>query len=250
MELYQKVLIGVLVIVVFYLLIYVLYNKSSNLTNTTLNAKEVKVVKGNTLSSNNTNNYTYSAWIYIDDWNYRYGQKKTILSRLLTGGTPSPSPSIVLGGTDNDLTISVTCFDDKPSTTTTASTTTTPSTTTPTVHECVIKNIPIQKWSCIIVSLYGRTLDVYLEGKLVRTCLLKGVPKIADSNSDINITPDGGFSGFTSNIQYLNVATNPQQAYNIYKEGMGGSLLGDVMNKYKLKVSFLENDKETSSFQT
>ena len=46
------------------------------------------------------------------------------------------------------------------------------------------------------------------------------------------------------------MASNPQQAYNIYKEGMSGSLLGDVMNKYKLKVSFIENDKETSSFQT
>jgi hypothetical protein len=71
-----------------------------------------------------------------------------------------------------------------------------------------------------------------------------------DSSTDINITPDGGFSGFTSNVQYLTVASNPQQAYNIYKEGMGGSLLGDAMNKYKLKVSFLEDNKETSSFQT
>lgn len=235
MELYQKVLIGIVVIILFYLIIYVLYDKTSSLTKTTLNAKEIKVVKGNSLSTTNTNNYTYSVWAYIDDWNYKYGTKKTILSR--TNGDGNPSPSIVLDGLENNLIVSVTCYN------------TTSSANKPIVHECIIRNIPIQKWTCIIVSLYGRTLDVYLEGKLVRTCLLPGVSK-TDSSADINITPDGGFSGFTSNIQYLTVASNPQQAYNIYKEGMSGSLLGDVMNKYKLKVSFLEDNKETASFQT
>jgi len=87
-----------------------------------------------------------------------------------------------------------------------------------------------------------------MEGKLVRTCLLPGVSKI-DSSSDVIITPDGGFSGFTSNIQYLSVSSNPQQAYNIYKDGMGGSFLGDMMSKYSLKVSFLEDNQEQSSFQ-
>jgi hypothetical protein len=234
MELYQKVLIGILVIVLFYLIIHLLY-KPSNLTASILNAKDVKVIPGNTLTSSNTNNYTYSVWAYIDDWNYKYGTKKTILSRVNKDG--NPSPSIVLDGLENNLIVSVTCYN------------TTSSANKPIVHECIIRNIPIQKWTCIIVSLYGRTLDVYLEGKLVRTCLLPGVSKI-DPTSDINITPDGGFSGFTSNVQYLTVASNPQQAYNIYKEGMGGNLLGDVMNKYKLKVSFLEDNKETSSFQT
>ena len=235
MELYQTVLIGISVIVVFYLIIYLLYNKSSKLTSTALNAKESKVIKGNTISASTTNNYTYSVWAYIDDWNYKYGTKKTILSRVSKDG--NPNPSIVLDGLENNLIVSVTCYN------------TTSSKDKPIVHECVVRNIPIQKWTCIIVSLYGRTLDVYLEGKLVRTCLLPGVSKI-DSTSDINITPDGGFSGFTSSVQFLTVASNPQQAYNIYKEGMSGSLLGDVMNKYKLKVSFLEDNKETSSFET
>ena len=59
MELYQKVLIGILVIVLFYLIIYVFYNNTSSLTTSALNAKEVKVIKGNSISSSNTNNYTY-----------------------------------------------------------------------------------------------------------------------------------------------------------------------------------------------
>jgi len=234
MELYQKVLIGILVVVLFYLILYIFYQKSSKLTSSTLNAKDVKVIKGNTLSSTNTNNYTYSVWAYIDDWNYKYGTKKTILSRVNKDG--KPNPSIVLDGLDNNIIVSVTCYNP------------TSSSAEPIVHECIVRNIPIQKWTNIIISLYGRTLDVYMEGKLVRTCLLPGVSKI-DPSTDVIITPDGGFSGSTANIQYLSVSSNPQQAYNIYKEGMGGSFLGDMMSKYSLKVSFLEDNQEQSSFQ-
>ena len=234
MELYQKVLIGVIIIIAFYLIMYLAFNKSATLTSSMLNARESTVIKASTLSSNNTSNYTYSTWIYIDDWNYKYGTRKTILSRVNKDG--KPSPSIVLDGLDNNVIISVTCYS------------TTSSNSNTIVHECIIKNIPIQKWTNIIISLYGRTLDVYLEGKLVRTCLLPGVSKV-DSSSDINITPDGGFSGFTSNIQYHTTASNPQQAYNIYKEGLGGSFLGDMMSKYSLKISLLEDNKESKSFQ-
>ena len=234
MELYQTVLLGIIVIVLFYLIIYVFYNKASSLTSSILNAKEVKVIKASSLASSNANNYTYSVWIYVDDWNYKYGTKKTVLSRVNKDG--KPNPSIVLDGLDNNLIISVTCYN------------TTSSTAESIVHDCVIRNIPIQKWTNIIVSLYGRTLDVYIEGKLIRTCLLPGVSKI-DSSSDINITPDGGFSGFTSNIQHFTVASNPQEAYNIYKEGLGGNLLGDMMSKYSLKISLLEDNEERKSFQ-
>ena len=30
-------------------------------------------------SNNNTNNYTYSTWIYVNDWNYRFGEQKVVL---------------------------------------------------------------------------------------------------------------------------------------------------------------------------
>ena len=36
-----------------------------------------------------------------------------------------------------------------------------------------------------------------------------------------NITGNGGFDGFTSKIKYVPDRINPQQAYDIYKEGFG-----------------------------
>ena len=91
-------------------------------------------------------------------------------------------------------------------------------------------------------------LDVYIDGKLVRTCVLPGVAKI-DSNADVYITPNGGFSGWTSNLQYFANPLNPQEAYNIYKKGYGSSGLSGIFDKYKIKIAYLVDNKEEGSIE-
>ena len=100
----------------------------------------------------------------------------------------------------------------------------------------------------VIISLYGRTLDVYLDGKLVRTCVLPGVAKM-NQNADVEVTPSGGFSGWTSTFKYLPNASNPQEAYNMYKDGFGGSILGNVISKYRVRFSLIKDNKESGSFE-
>jgi len=115
-------------------------------------------------------------------------------------------------------------------------------------HKCTIRNFPLQKWVNLTVSLYGRTLDVYIDGKLVRTCILPGVAKSGTGGS-ILVTPGKGFSGWTSQTRYFADATNPQEAYGIYKEGYGGSIIGNLFNKYRVRVSFLEDNQSKGSFE-
>ena len=115
-------------------------------------------------------------------------------------------------------------------------------------HSCLIRNFAIQKWVNLIISLNGRTMDVYLDGKLVRTCILPGVA-IYNPDADINITPDGGFAGWTSNLQYFSNTLNPQEAYNIYKKGYNNGGIGGIFDKYKIKIAYLVNNTETNSFE-
>ena len=115
-------------------------------------------------------------------------------------------------------------------------------------HLCEVKNFPMQKWVNLIISVYGRTLDIYIDGKLVRTCVLPGVVKV-NKGSDLYITPDDGFYGFTSNVLYRPEASNPQEAYNIYYRGYGSNMFTSNLNKYKLKVALLTDNVETSSIK-
>ncbi|GAJ06713.1 unnamed protein product, partial [marine sediment metagenome] len=86
--------------------------------------------------------------------------------------------------------------------------------------KCQIENVPLQAWTNLIMVLNGQALDCYLDGKLVRTCLMPGVPKVAAAG-DLILTPGGNsFQGYTGNFQYFNRAVNPREAYAIYREGL------------------------------
>jgi hypothetical protein len=248
-------LIGIFVLIVLILIINYLTNTQIKLAGTTNASKEIVVDPKTLKNPNNTNNYTYSMWMYINDWNYRYGEDKVILQRIDNLG--NPTPSVKLGALENNITVSVACYPNNTITDQSNNTIADQSNNTiadqsnniisnniidthPLIKECVIRNIPIQRWTNLIISLYGRTLDIYLDGKLVRTCVLPGVPKVY-AKSDTIITPNGGFNGLTSNIIYLNTASNPQEAYNIYKNGSGSSLFGSFFNKYKIRFSILDN---------
>ena len=229
-----KIIIVAVVIIIMIYIIIQYFSSQNTVIDGMKSAKSTTVINSDDLAdNNNTNNYTYSCWFYVDDWSYRYGEPKIILGRL--DSKREPSPSIILGAIENNIQINVACYPDN-------------NEDTFQVHRCGVANIPIQKWVNLIVSLYGRTLDVYLDGKLVRTCVLPGIAKVNNSAS-VYITPEGGFSGYTSNIQYIADSTNPQQAYDIYKKGYGDSILGGLMSKYQLKVSFLEDSVEQGSFE-
>ena len=234
----KSIILAVIVILVIFLIINTLTSKSNTLSSMQDGNVE-KIIPASDLSSstNNTSNFTYSVWFYIEDWTYRYGQEKVILTRI--DSDRNPSPQIALGAFQNNLNVSLQTYPDGSNT---------DSSSVSQTHNCNIKNVPIQSWVNALISVNGRTLDVYIDGKLVRTCVMPGVAKIA-SNAPVIITPRGGFSGYTAKIEYWANATNPQEAWNIYRGGYGGSILGNLFNKYRIKVSFIEDNKEQSSFE-
>jgi hypothetical protein len=120
--------------------------------------------------------------------------------------------------------------------------------TTAQIHNCTVKNIPLQKWTHLLVSTAGRSLDVYIDGKLVKTCLLPGVAKM-DPTAPLQLCADGGFSGFTSRLRYYSRSLNPREVYEIYKEGYSSSWFGEALNRYKLSVAFSKDNNEINRFE-
>ena len=225
----KNIIIGVVVILLIIVIVRWLMGDSSKLSGLN-DAKKVTKISADDLEQSNASNFAYSVWFYIDDWSYRYGEPKIVLGRL--DADLKPSPSIVLGAIENNVKIETTVYASAQS-------------TSGSTHTCNVANVPIQRWVNLIVSLYGRTLDVYIDGKLVRTCVLPGVAKIAN-NAPVYVTPLGGFSGYTSNIHYYGDAVNPQQAYNIYRAGYGGTGIGGF--PYEVQVSYLKDGEEQGSF--
>ena len=164
-----------------------------------------------------------------------------------------PCPLILLGESVNNLYILQSIVKDSNSQdmdTLTNWTISTPSSLEYDISVTLVENFPIQKWINLTISFYGRTLDVYLDGKLVKTTVLPNIAYTTNVNTyDVLLTPGGGFDGLTSGFQYYPNSLNPTQAWNIYKKGYSNSMFGGLLNKYKIKFSLMEGDIEEQSFE-
>ena len=89
--------------------------------------------------------------------------------------------------------------------------------TDPSIGTCVVKMLPIQKWVNVIVSVYNQVVDIYVDGQLTSSCILKSFPEI--SKDALNITPDGGFSGKISRVVFMNTAMTVKKSKDIYYSG-------------------------------
>jgi hypothetical protein len=245
---FKFVLIIIILILFLYFVLNYIYSTNtvstsitSGTTMQTIDATKLSSTKSGIKSSN----FTYSIWFYIDDWNYNYGKEKVLFGRV---GSPTsspgasgsygkePCPMVTFGGIENNLNVMMNVYSGS-------------GTSSSITHTCNVSNIPIQAWCNLLISVYGRTLDIYLDGKLVNTCVLPGTAKI-NENANVYITPVGGFSGWTSKFEYYPNATDPQTAWNIYQNGYSNSIIDSVFGtSFRVKFSTVDSSgTETSSY--
>ena len=154
----------------------------------------------------NPGGYGISWWMFIKDWNYGYGKEKTVL-QIAEG--KNVNPKVTLHPTDNTLKVTVSVFGNK----TGANSEPVPATdseSSDSVYTCEVHDIPLQTWIPVSISVFGRNLDVYVDGKLVKSCFLPGVPK--PIHGSVVLSPDGGFSGFTCDVKKVDTMITSQDA--------------------------------------
>lgn len=156
----------------------------------------------------NGGNYGIQWWMYIKDWDTKFGQEKTVITR---GSTGSLNPYIYLHPTDNSLLVKI---DYHQSSGTAAA-------ASGDVFTCELKNVPLQTWFCVGVSVSGRNVDIYRDGKLLRSCLLPGVPMTP--TGDLGIMSNGGFSGNVIDVFSYARALTPSDAQNFFNAGTSGT---------------------------
>jgi hypothetical protein len=88
---------------------------------------------------------------------------------------------------------------------------------------CDLPEIDMQRWTMITVVLTGRTIDVYIDGKLSRSCVAASYFKVDPTGVTPVITGRGGFDGYTANVSVGNYAMNPDEIYRKYLTGPTGT---------------------------
>jgi hypothetical protein len=250
-----KIIMVIIVIALVYFILKYIFSTSNTLQDNLSNGQSMSQIEASSMPDSGTStNFGYSIWFYVNDWTYRYGKPKIIFARMNTPDAPGtapavdplsgsssnstdtvdgisskqPSPCVVLGAIENDLTVLVSCFAEGSESK---------------VFPCTVQNIPIQKWVNLSVSVFDRTLDIYLDGKLVKTCVMPGTVSVKPTT--VYVTPNGGFDGWTSKFSYFPTAMNPQDAWNIYAKGPTGWLSN--LSTYQIQLSLIENGTPQSS---
>ena len=85
------------------------------------------------------------------------------------------------------------------------------------VESCDINNFPLQKWVNLNVSLRSNVSDIYMDGDLVKSCILSGSP--LSTKGDMRVCQDGGFNGYLSNLKYSNKPLSSNTISSIYRGG-------------------------------
>lgn len=85
---------------------------------------------------------------------------------------------------------------------------------------CDITDLDLQRWLCLAVVVNGRVIDVFLDGKLARSCVCPGIPTIEAGKNSIVLCKSGvSFGGLVSTTRFYGYALTPARIYELYQEG-------------------------------
>ena len=255
-----KLIIGVVIVVIILYIIWSYFFTSIQVIMSFQKGIESSQsqVSGKSVAKSGKSNYSFSLWAYVSNWNINYGQQKNILAISSQNPLVPFVFQLSLDATRNDLNVYVDY--DNPyggNSMTDGNGNSDPSTS---VHFCKVANFPIQSWVNISVSVYNRAVDIYIDGKLVKTCPLPNVASPISAGSTIYIggvasggggttTSLTGFDGYISSVIYNPEVISPQDAWNIYARGYSntGFGFGNLFERYKLQFAFLKDNSVVRS---
>lgn len=227
-------------------------------------------------------NFTYGVWIFISDFEYRLGEHKIVLQRGGLAGSAAgasldddaPLFELSIAPTENTLLARIACmpFGDEVaspaptaghrplggarpaqaqlSSTSAPASAAAPHQTSPAHRRAhahlLVSNVPLQRWVFASVSVFGRVADFYLDGKLVQSIEMPGVA-VTSPVAPLLVTPGGGFYGWTSKVQYRDDASSPDQIWDAYRAGYGGSWVSWLFGRYTVKVSIMDGNSAERS---
>ena len=196
--------------------------------------------------------YTISFWMYITSWDYRSGLPKSVLQILDSNLKDSSLFTSILYPNEAKLMVRVhtdsTKSEDMDYTKNSnfnnlLSGQQGAQMFAPTINSpmCDIQDIDLQRWINVTVSVNGRIVDVYYDGKLIRSCVLPDIPSApATGLQSVVIGQKGGYGGKISGIQFFAYPLTPDRIYAIYQAGPAGAagFLGYIANKIGIKLSY------------
>jgi hypothetical protein len=166
--------------------------------------------------------FSINTWVYVNNWSVNQNKNKSIVRiggnqfdtiRIYLGSNTPQLMVRINGGDKNDLSTDDKTFTDLQ----------TGAHLLESTRLCDVPSIDMQRWVNICVVVNGMTCDVYIDGKLVRSCVLPSY-FIVDKNYAAYLLDDGtgspgGFGGSITTTTMYGYALSPDAIYTTYLAG-------------------------------
>ena len=172
------------------------------------------------VNANDGIEFTWSTWIYIDDLTYNSGKYRCVFYKGNDFASdsasssedqpkglnfPNNAPGLYIAPNTNDLVIFMNTFN--------------------VINEKItVNDIPLNKWVNIIIRCQDNTIDIYINGTIIKSHNLHGVPK--QNYGDVYIAPNGGFAGYISNLWYYDYALGTAAISELVRKGPNTNMKG------------------------
>ena len=163
--------------------------------------------------------YSVSFWIYVTAFKDLVGANKHILE---IKGNEKSMMVVGLGAMSNTLLVRVDTSTSSPMNKAKVDTlfgNSNPPGLTENLELCDLPEVQLQKWVSVAIVLSGRTCDVYMDGKLTRSCVLPNFYRVDGAGVKMKLLGYTGFDGYLGDVSTYNYALNPDQIYRMYMSG-------------------------------
>lgn len=180
---------------------------------TPVDGKTKTVIPAGEMPASGGADYGIQYWMYISNWDYKFGQEKEILKRISPNDPRTVGPRIYLAPTENTLHVQLSLYPtDQRAASSAPGTSSTGDSFT-----CSVENVPLQSWFSVSVTVFQRNLDIYINGRLVKSCVLPGIAKPAVG--DVILNDNGGFAGSICNVNGYTTMLSPDDAKSFHTKG-------------------------------
>lgn len=233
----KVIVIGVILLVVLLYFLFSSYFSSATTLDSeySLNNADGTIpnIPSSDISVPDAANFTYSIWLYVNSWSstsekevfHRDYETRLFLDRntstlKLSLGNPGTSTSGENQELYKDTNIEIT------------------------------NNFPLQKWVCVLISVDNNIVDVYLDGKMVKSLYIGNgsTPPFQGQQSDSDIVFGSGWDAYISKFERNAQSTDPATAWKKYLEGNGSSRLKDALGNVSINLSVTKDNVETATY--
>ena len=213
------ILISIITFIILYFREY--YNTNPILIKS-INAKKgpVTIKNNRILKSFKGMAYSYSFWIYLDSWGYKYKKPKWLLYKCQKPENdtevPLSNPTIVINPESPKISINI-------NTTTDNDGSLNEILTTP--------ELDLQKWNHIVLTVNNQNARIYCNGSLCVGKTLQGTMVLNDY--DLQIVPFGGYSGMLNNLQYFNYEIDIDKVKHLNADKPKNFNLNNIISELK-----------------